>query len=143
MYATTEKINGSNFTIRTMMVSDVTSYVSLFNYRKAAQSIIIAQTKKNIRERKPDEPNLYFAILKNNTVIGGIACIALEDSLCDAVIKIDLPHSEDLRPTIIDLFIKLARETYFYDDIYFEIGRTPSGRPLLSKPVPIAVNSRW
>lgn len=36
--------------------------------------------KKNVTQRKDDEPNLYFVILKDNKVIGGIAAIAFEKS---------------------------------------------------------------
>lgn len=136
-------IKKENIVIRTMQVGDVASYISKFNYPPRERNMFYTAVKRNITQRKKDEPNLYFAILENNKVIGAIACIAMEKSLCDAVIRIDLPGREQLMDEVKNLFVELARETYFYDDIYFEKGANILGQTILSKPIPIADSSRW
>lgn len=136
-------IKKGNIVIRTMLAEDVASYIAKFNYPPQKRNMFYKAVKENIIQRKSDEPNLYFAILENNKVIGAIAGIALEKSLCDAVIKIDLPGREQLTDEIENLFVKLARETYFFDDIYFEKKVNALGQSILSRPIPIADCSRW
>lgn len=136
-------IKEGNIVIRTMQIGDVANYIALFNYSPRERNIFYTSIKNNLKERKEDEPNLYFVILKDSKVIGGIAAIAFEKSLCDAVIKIDLPGKKELMDEIKNLFVKLARETYFFDDIYFEERVNSFGEPVLSKVVHIADSSRW
>lgn len=136
-------IKKGNIVIRTMLAEDVASYIAKFSYPPQKRNMFYKAVKENITQRKSDEPNLYFAILKNNKVIGAIAGIAFEKSLCDAIIKIDLPGKEMLMGKVKNLFVELARETYFFDDIYFEKGINVLGQPSLSKVIPIANSSRW
>lgn len=136
-------IRENDIVIRTMLTKDVASYIAMFNYSPQQRNMFYSMIKKNVGERKPDEPNLYFVVLKDNKVIGGMACIAFENSLCDAIVKIDLPGNEQLMKKVEELFIKFARETYFYDDIYFQLGINPFGCPILGQVIPIADRSRW
>lgn len=136
-------IRENDIVIRTMSTKDIASYIAIFNYSLQRRNMFYSMIKKNIGERKPDEPNLYFVILKNNKVIGGMACIAFESSLCDAIVKIDLPGNEQYMQQVMELFVKLARETYFYDDIYFQLGVNPFGSPILGQVIPIANKARW
>ena len=136
-------IKKENIIIRTMLSGDIANYIALFKYSPRERNTFYSMVKKNIKERKKDEPNLYFVVLKDNKIIGGIAAIAFEKSLCDAVIKIDLPGKEMLMGKVKDLFVELARETYFFDDIYFEKGINILGQPILSEVIPIADSSRW
>lgn len=136
-------IKKDDIVIRTMQAKDVASYIAKFNYSPQKRNMFYTAVKKNVTQRKDDEPNLYFVILKDNKVIGGIAAIAFEKSLCDAIIKIDLPGKEMLMGKVKNLFVELARETYFFDDIYFEKGINVLGQPILSKVIPIADPSRW
>ena len=101
-------IKKGNIVIRTMLAEDVASYIAKFNYPPQKRNMFYKAVKENITQRKSDEPNLYFAILENNKVIGAIAGIAFEKSLCDAVIRIDLPGREQLTDEIENLFVKLA-----------------------------------
>ena len=136
-------IKKGDVVIRTMQVGDIGSYIALFKYDPRERNIIYSIVKKNIKERKKDEPNLYFVVLKDNKVIGGIAAIAFKDSLCDAIVKIDLPEKKQLLEETKNLFVELARETYFFDDIYFEKGVNVLGQSILSEVIPIADSSRW
>lgn len=136
-------INKDNIIIRTMLVSDVSDYIARFNYPIEMRKILYTNVKRTIKERKDDDSNLYFTILKDGKIIGGIAAIAVEDSPCDAVIQIDLPGCEYLMDKIKKMFIALGRETYFYDDIYFPKGTNVYGNPILGKPIPISVKARW
>lgn len=136
-------IKKGDIVIRTMLTGDVASYISRFNYPLQKRNIIYTAVKRNITQRKRDEPNLYFAILENNKIVGGIAAVAFEESICDAIIKIDLPGRKELANKVKNLFVELARETYFFDDIYFQKGINVLGQSILSKPIPIADSSRW
>lgn len=136
-------IREDNIIIRTMLTEDIARYIAIFNYSPQQRNMFYSMIKKNIKDKNADEPNLYFVIIKDNKVIGGMACIAFENSLCDAMIKIDLPGNEKLMKRVMELFVKLARETYFYDDIYFQLGINPFGSPILGQVIPIADRSRW
>lgn len=136
-------IKKENIIIRTMLSGDIANYIALFKYSPRERKMFYSMVKKNIKERKKDEPNLYFVILKDNKIIGGIAAIVFEKSLCDAIVKIDLPGNEQLIDKVKNLFVELARETYFFDDIYFEKGVNVLGEPILSKAIPISDSSRW
>lgn len=126
--------------IRTMNVSDVSSYVARFNiknlnYRKNA----ILQTKKVLKNLKQDSPDLYFVVIQNNTIIGAIIAKALADSITDASVEVDIPNASiKLIRKVKDVFVEFARDTYIYDDIFFV-----KGDKTLGKKIPIADSSRW
>lgn len=126
--------------IRTMNVSDVSSYVARFNiknlnYRKR----VILQTKKLLKSLKQDSTDLYFVVIQNNIIIGAIIAKSLADSITDASVEVDIPNASiKLIRKVKDVFVEFARDTYIYDDIYFvKEDRT------LGKQIPIADSSRW
>ena len=136
-------ISDQGIIIRTMFLRDVSDYIARFNYPVQMKKVYYTNTKQKIKERKDDDPNLYFTIMKDGKIIGGIGAIAIEHSPCDAVVKIDLPGNEYLMNKVMKMFIKLGRETYFYDDIYFARGVNAHGNLILGKAIPISVKARW
>ncbi len=141
MYSITE----GDFVIRSMKVSDVSAYVSQFAYDTQQRKMQIKEIKQVIKEKADDDPRLYFVILKRGRVIGGITALPMENNICNYKIFVEVPNCYEVEniKVIEDLFVKFAREEYFFDDICFYkpvwgFGWVPSG-----KTIPIAVSSRW
>ena len=79
------------------------------------------KTKDAVKNLKDDEPDLNFTILENGKVMGGIATRGFADSPTDAMVQVDVPNATDagLEQRVKDLFLKLVKRDYFYDNIYF------------------------
>lgn len=140
MYAISE----DGYTIRQMKQGDVVGYISCFGYSKDVHMNMIQMTKKILKNSKEEEGDMNFVVLKGGVTIGAVVTKAIEGLPTDGTVEIDIPRQpESVRESVRKLFIKLARETWFYDDIYFvELGFGGIIKQI-SKPVPISVSSRW
>lgn len=111
-------INNGEYIIRNMVKRDVSSYLSLFNYDILTKNKYYRIYKDILENQREDNDDGFFVVLKDGKIIGEIAAKALEDSACDAAVRITLPVNGGEREAVENLFIELCIETYIYDDIY-------------------------
>ena len=121
-------ITEGNLMIRTMQLADVSAYIAKFGYPKEIHKQQVQKTKEVVKNLKNDEPDLNFTVLENGKIIGAVATRVILDSPTDAMVQVDLPNASEagIEERVKDLFLKLVKKDYFYDNIYF-MGRSKMG----------------
>ena len=109
-------INNGDITIRPLLTTDISYYVSLFQLAKNERIGFIKKCKKAVKEHKEDDPNLLFAVLYKGEVVGAIVTQCYN---CDAVVVVDIPREKSLVEKVRETFEKLCKNTQIYDNIIF------------------------
>ena len=116
-------ITKGKITIRPMKIEDVSSYIEQFNLNEKSKIESIAKCETILEYDLQHGRINDFTIEYENNIIGAVVTQATGDYLCDGIVMIDIPNKKYkyLSIRVKDLFVKLLRKTYLYDDIVFSI----------------------
>lgn len=104
-----------------MVISDIPAYVSQFKLDADTQREAIEKCEKQITIAQENDIIRDFTIEYGDKIIGAVATQAYGKYLSDGIVVIDIPSRKYkyLSVRVKDIFIKLLRNTYLYDDVVF------------------------
>ena len=114
-------INKGKIRIRPMLISDVSTYIAQFNLDEESKIEAIKKFEKDLKKNQEKDVVYDFTIEYENNIIGAVVTQVYGEFLNDGIVVIDIPSKKYkfLCARVKEIFIKLLRKTYLYDDVIF------------------------